>query len=95
MNDKLRETVQNFLVDWNNTSMDEGFGLADYDLWMETAINLLQQCVVDDYKVIPQDQEEWHYTKPIVGIDDKGHPIMVDSWDNKVKRSINNEKENY
>lgn len=57
MNDKLRETVQNFLVDWDNTSMDEGFGLADYDLWMDTAINLLQQCVVDDYKIIPQDQD--------------------------------------
>jgi hypothetical protein len=57
MNDKLRKNVQNFLVDWDNTSTDESFGLADYDLWMTTAINLLQQCVVDDYKIVPQDKE--------------------------------------
>lgn len=49
MNDKLRETVQNFLVDYDNTAHDF-MSRADYDLWMETAINLLQQCVVDDYK---------------------------------------------
>lgn len=52
MDNKLRETIQNFLVDWDNTSMDEGFGLVDYDLWMETAVSLLQQCVVD----VPQDE---------------------------------------
>lgn len=45
MNDKLTETIKNFLVDWDNTSMDEGFGLADYDLWMETAVSLLEQVV--------------------------------------------------
>jgi len=34
MNNELKTTIKNFLVDWDNTSMDEGFGLADYDLWM-------------------------------------------------------------
>jgi hypothetical protein len=56
MNDKLRETVQNFLVDYDNT-VDDFMSRADYDFWMDTAINLLQQCVVDDYKIIPQDQD--------------------------------------
>lgn len=45
MNDKLKETIKNFLVDWDNTSMDDTFSLADYDLWMETAIGLLEQVV--------------------------------------------------
>lgn len=45
MTNELKETIKNFLVGWDNTSMDEGFGLADYDLWMETAISLLEQVV--------------------------------------------------
>ena len=56
MNDKLREKVQNFLVDYDNT-VDDFMSRADCDFWMDTAINLLQQCVVDDYKIIPQDQD--------------------------------------
>lgn len=101
MNDKLRETVQNFLTEYQNklTELSKlglmGYEWDDANDWLEKAVHLLQQCVVDDYKVIPQDQEEWHYTKPIVGIDDKGQPIMLDSWDDKIKRSINNEKENH
>lgn len=83
MNDSLRTTIQNFLVDYDNTSTDESFGLADYNLWLETAIELLQKCVVDDYKIIPQDQKSWHYAKPIIGVDDKGNPIAIDSWNNK------------
>ena len=55
MNPELRETIQNFLVDHDNTASD--FNLADYMLWLDTAIELLQKCVVDDYKIIPQDQE--------------------------------------
>ena len=45
MNNELKTTIKNFLVDWDNTSMDECFGLADYDLWMTTAINLLEQTI--------------------------------------------------
>jgi len=90
MNDNLRKTIQNFLVDHDNTS--NNFNLADYMLWLDTAIELLQKCVVDDYKVVPQDQETWNYTRPTIGFDDKGQPIVLDSWDNKVTRSINNEK---
>lgn len=48
MNDELKTTIKNFLVDWDNTSMDEGFGLADYDLWMTTAINLLEQTIKEN-----------------------------------------------
>jgi hypothetical protein len=41
---------------------------------------------VPEYKEIT-----WTYTKPVVGIDDEGKPIVIDSWDNKVTKSINNE----
>jgi len=54
MNQQLRETIQNFLVDHDNTESD--FNLADYMFWLDTAIELLQKCVVDDNKIIPQDQ---------------------------------------
>lgn len=53
MSPELRKTVQDFLVDYDNT-VDNFTSLADYDLWLETAVNLLQQSVVDDYK-IPED----------------------------------------
>lgn len=53
MSPQLRKTVQDFLVDYDNT-VDNFTSLADYDLWLETAVNLLQQSVVDDYK-IPED----------------------------------------
>ena len=48
MNNELKTTIKNFLVDWDNTSMDEDFGLADYDLWMTTAINLLEQAIKEN-----------------------------------------------
>jgi hypothetical protein len=55
MSPQLRKTVQDFLVDYDHTVSDPQ-SIADYDLWLETAINLLQQCVVDDYK-IPADTD--------------------------------------
>lgn len=55
MSPQLRKTIQNFLVDYDNT-VDDFTSLADYDLWLETAINLLQQAVVDDYKM-PADED--------------------------------------
>lgn len=48
MTNELKTTIKNFLLDWDNTSMDEGFGLADYDLWMETAISLLEQTIKEN-----------------------------------------------
>lgn len=56
MSPSLRKTIQNFLVDYDHTSSDLQT-IADYDLWLETAINLLQRTVVDDYK-IPADEDE-------------------------------------
>jgi hypothetical protein len=69
MNDNLRKNVQEFLLDYEerlfmlgllNTNKIE-HTLAD-DLkttnsLLETAVNLLQKCVVDDYKIVPQDGE--------------------------------------
>ena len=53
MNPQLRKTVQDFLVDYDHIVSDLQ-SIADYDLWLTTAIDLLQLAVVDDYK-IPED----------------------------------------
>lgn len=34
------------------------------------------------YKIIDQNKK-WVYAKPIIGMDDKGNPIAIDSWNNK------------
>jgi hypothetical protein len=70
MNDKLRKNVQEFLLDYEERLFMLGLlnggniehTLAD-DLkttnsLLETAVNLLRQCVVDDYKIVPQDGEK-------------------------------------
>jgi hypothetical protein len=41
MSDKLQSNIRNFIVDYDNTVSD--FNMADYDLWLETAINLLKE----------------------------------------------------
>jgi len=68
MNDNLRKNVQEFLLDYEERLFMLAFNankiehtLAD-DLkttnsLLETAVNLLQKCVVDDYKIVPQDGE--------------------------------------
>jgi hypothetical protein len=69
MNDKLRKNVQEFLLDYEERLFMLGLlngnkiehTLAD-DLkttnsLLETAVNLLQKCVVDDYKIVSQDGE--------------------------------------
>lgn len=40
--------LKNFLVDYDNTVDDESFGLADYDFWLETAVNLLEQTIKEN-----------------------------------------------
>ena len=52
MTDELKTTIKNFLVDWDHTSMDEDFGLADYDLWMTTAISLLEQTTKETQYIV-------------------------------------------
>jgi hypothetical protein len=67
MNDKLRKNVQEFLLDYEERLFMLGLlnggniehTLAD-DLkttnsLLETAVNLLRQCVVDDNKIVPQE----------------------------------------
>jgi hypothetical protein len=69
MNDKLRKNVQEFLLDYEERLFMLGLlnggniehTLAD-DLkttnsLLEISVNLLQKCVVDDYKIVPQDGE--------------------------------------
>lgn len=44
MTNELKQTIKNFLVDYDNTVNDFA-GMADYDLWLQTAIDLLEQVV--------------------------------------------------
>ena len=48
MTNELKNRIKNFIVSWNNTADDESFGLADYDLFLQTAIGLLEETVVDE-----------------------------------------------
>jgi hypothetical protein len=67
MNDKLRKNVQEFLLDYeerlfmlglhsgNNIEHTLADDLKTTNSLLETAVNLLQKCVVDDYKIVPQE----------------------------------------
>lgn len=37
--------------------------------------------------------KDWRYARPMVGLNEMGLPVFMDSWDDKIKRSMNNEKE--
>ena len=45
MKEDLKDRIKNFLVGWDHTSMDDSFGIEDYDLWMEEAVDLLTEIV--------------------------------------------------
>ena len=67
MNDKLRKNVQEFLLDYeerlfmlgllNGNKIEHTLSddLKTTTSLLETSVDLLRKCVVDDYKVIPQD----------------------------------------
>ena len=69
MNDKLRKNVQEFLLGYaervfmlgllNGNKIEHTIAddLKTTNSLLETSVDLLRKCVVDDYKVIPQDQE--------------------------------------
>ena len=67
MNDKLRKNVQEFLLDYEerifmlalisgnkieHTLTDD---LKTTNSLLETSVNLLRKCVVDDYKIVPKE----------------------------------------
>jgi hypothetical protein len=70
MNDKLRKNVQEFLLDYeerifmlallNGNKIEHTLSddLKTTTSLLETSVDLLRKCVVDDYKVIPQDGEK-------------------------------------
>ena len=70
MNDNLRKNVQEFLLDYEerifmlallNTNKIEhtlSDDLKTTTSLLETSVDLLRKCVVDDYKIIPQDGEK-------------------------------------
>ena len=45
MTNELKDRIKNFIVSWNNTIDDDFMGLADYDLFLETAIDLLEETI--------------------------------------------------
>jgi hypothetical protein len=53
MNDDLRKNIQDFLLDHQNSELDDW---ATIDMLLETAASLLKQCVVED-NVIPKENE--------------------------------------
>ena len=67
MNDQLRKNVQEFLLDYeerlfllallNGGNIEHTLAddLKTTNSLLETSVDLLRKCVVDDYKVIPQD----------------------------------------
>ena len=69
MNDNLRKNVQEFLLDYaervfmlgllNGNKIEHTLDddLKTTNSLLETSVDLLRKCVIDDYKVIPQDQE--------------------------------------
>ena len=40
---------------------------------------------------LPQKESDWKYVKPIIGLNKEGQPIIFDSWDDKITKSINYE----
>lgn len=44
MNNELKNTIQNFLIDYDNT-VNDLTSIADYNLWLGTAIDLLEQTI--------------------------------------------------
>ena len=69
MNDNLRKNVQEFLLDYeerlfmlgllNGNKIEHSLSddLKTTNSLLETSVDLLRKCVVDDYKIVPQDQE--------------------------------------
>ena len=70
MNDNLRKNVQEFLLDYeerlfmlallNGNKIEHTLAddLKTTTSLLETSVDLLRKCVVDDYKIIPQDGEK-------------------------------------
>ena len=44
MTNELRNRIEDFIVDWNNT-VNDFTSMADYDIWLETAISLLEETI--------------------------------------------------
>ena len=69
MNDNLRKNVQEFLLDYeerlfmlgllNTNKIEHSLSddLKTTNSLLEISVDLLRKCVVDDYKIIPQDGE--------------------------------------
>jgi len=53
MNDDLRKNIQDFLLDYQNSGLDDW---ATIDMLLECAVSLLKQCVVED-NFIPKENE--------------------------------------
>lgn len=50
MTNELKDRIKNFIVSWNDTFnySDDELRLADYDLFLETAISLLSEIIREE-----------------------------------------------
>jgi hypothetical protein len=60
MNNDLRKNIQNFLYFYNNRRLyadqnDDLLTIDDYNVFLYSAINLLENCVVDDQITVSKD----------------------------------------
>lgn len=56
--------------------------------------NYFELVMKDDSTIKITEKQKWETVKATIGFDKNGQPIIMNSWDDKIKRSINNEKEN-
>jgi|LakMenE18May11ns_1017448.scaffolds.fasta_scaffold9302193_1 hypothetical protein len=87
MTEELKNRIRDFIVSWDNTIDDESMGLADYDLFLETAISLLEETI-----------EEKQMTKTLA--DDIAYAIScvqdyLDTIDRPYRLSSVEEQEHY
>lgn len=55
--------------------------------------NYFELVMKDDSTLKITEKQKWETVRTTIGFDKNSQPIIINSWDDKVKRSINNEKE--
>ena len=59
MNPELRKTAQNFLTAYeeaNDLPIINPMRYKECRYYLEWAVQIISECIVEDYKIIPQDQ---------------------------------------
>lgn len=51
--------------------------------WAKSLGDVFEQIIKDINRPIDKSSTKWVYSKPIIGMDDKGRPIAIDTWHKK------------